>query len=387
MTTESDADFRARLRDFLETNHPGPRPRDAAERKEWQRRWAETLYDKGFAGPGWPREWGGMALPFPQQVIYQEEVARARVPGPLGTGLNIIGPTIIRFGTPEQKERWLRPMLRGERVWVQGFSEPEAGSDLPSLRTTAQRVGEEYVVNGQKVWTSALDEGDMLFCLVRTGTQESRHHGISYLMVDLATPGVTARPLRDMTGDAFFGEVFFSDARVPVANRLGEENGAWPLVRTSLGHERAAGAMNQSAMYRRVLDELTDLARRYDLAGQQQVRQGLADFEIRLRVMRSSAMRIISDITTKGEPGPISSASRLFVATFEQDLHEFAVDTFGMYGVLDRDDEAAIQRSRWTIGFLRTRASTIGTGTSQIQRNTIAERVLGLPPEPAASAP
>ncbi|MFC8511825.1 acyl-CoA dehydrogenase family protein [Streptomyces sp. NPDC057257] len=172
--------------------------------------------------------------------------------------------------------------------------------------------------------------------------------------------------------------------RVPVSERLGEENAAWPLVRYSLGHERAAGAMNQSAMYRRVLDELIDLTRRHGLTDRPDVRQGLVDFEIRLRVMRSSAMRIISDIVIKGEPGPISSASRLFVAAFEQDLHEFAVDALGMYGVLDRDEELAVQRSRWTMGFLRTRASTIGTGTSQIQRNTVAERVLGLPREPVA---
>jgi alkylation response protein AidB-like acyl-CoA dehydrogenase len=382
-TVESDEEFRARLRDFLTTNHPGKAPKDPAEKLAWQKAWLATLFDGGFAGPSWPREYGGMELDFAKQVVYQEELARARVPGPLGTGLGIAAPTIIKYGTPEQKERFLRPMLRGDSVWAQGYSEPEAGSDLQALRTTARRDGDEYVVNGQKVWNSSAEIADILFTLVRTGSQESRQNGISYLLVDAKAPGVTVRPLRDLTGGANFTEIFYEDVRVPVANRIGEENDGWKLVRTSLGHERAAGAMNQAAMYRRVLDELIELARERGITADPLVRDTLADLEIRVRLMRYSGMRTISDIAAKGEPGPASSTTRLFNVMFEQDLHEVAVELLGEYGALGRRDPHAVQRGRWVWGFLRTRASTIGAGTAEIQRNTIAEQVLGLPRDPA----
>ncbi|MEV7038489.1 acyl-CoA dehydrogenase family protein [Amycolatopsis sp. NPDC051061] len=384
--SETDDDFRARLRAFLAEHHPGRRPKDPADRLAWQKTWLAALFDAGYAGPSWPREYGGMALSFARQVIYQEEYASARVPGPLGTGLGIAAPTIVKYGTTEQKERFLRPMLRGDTVWAQGYSEPDAGSDLPALRTTARREGDEYVVNGQKVWTSSADIADILFTLVRTGTPESRQRGISYLLIDAQAPGVVVRPLRDLTGDAHFCEIFFTDVRVPVADRVGEENGGWPLVRTSLGHERAAGAMNQAARYRRVLDELIELAHERGATADPLVRERLADFEVRVRIMRYTGMRTIADILARGEPGPASSTSRLFVVTFEQDLHEFAVELLGPYGVLGRDDPHAVQRGRWVWGFLRTRASTIGAGTAEIQRNTIAEQLLGLPRDPAMPA-
>ncbi|GAA3526941.1 acyl-CoA dehydrogenase family protein [Amycolatopsis ultiminotia] len=372
-----------RLRAFLEENHPGRPPGDAADRLAWQKAWLATVFDAGYAGPGWPSEYGGMNLDFARQVIYQEEYARARVPGPLGTGLGIAAPTIIEYGTAEQKERLLPPMLRGDSVWAQGYSEPGAGSDLQALRATARRDGDEYVVNGQKVWNSSADIADIIFTLVRTGTPQSRQRGISYLLVDARAPGVTVRPLRDLTGGTQFCEIFFDEVRVPVADRIGEENGGWPLVRTSLGHERAAGAMNQAARYRRVLDELVELAHRRGATADPLVRDRLADFEARVRILRYTGMRTIADIMAKGEPGPASSVSRLFIVTFEQDLHEFAMDLLGACGMLGRQDPHAVQRGRWVWGFLRTRASTIGAGTAEIQRNTIGEQVLGLPRDPA----
>ncbi|MET9491201.1 acyl-CoA dehydrogenase family protein [Nocardia sp. NPDC006630] len=387
---ETDAQFRARFRAFLTDSRPGRRPSDPVVRLAWQKHWLATLFDAGYAGPGWPREYGGMGLDFSRQVIYQEEYARARVPGPLGTGLGIAAPTIIKYGTAEQRRRFLPPMLRGDMVWAQGYSEPDAGSDLSALRTTALRVGggpddaaAEYVVSGQKLWNSSADIADILFTLVRTGPPDSRQDGISYLLIDAHTPGVTVRPLRDLTGDAHFCEIFFDDVVVPVVNRIGAENGGWPLVRTSLGHERAAGAMNQAALYRRVLDELIDLLRERGMTADPLVRDRLTDFEMRVRIMRLTGMRTIADIMAKGEPGPASSTARLFIVTFEQDLHEFALDMLGAYGVLDRHDPHAVQRGRWVWGFLRTRASTIGAGTAEIQRNTIAEQVLGLPRDPA----
>jgi alkylation response protein AidB-like acyl-CoA dehydrogenase len=380
---ETDEQFRARFRAFLTDNHPGKPPRDPAARLSWQKDWLALLFDAGYAGPSWPVEHGGMDLPFSRQVIYQEELAKARVPGPLGTGLGIVAPTIIKYGTPDQKDRWLRPMLRGDKVWAQGYSEPEAGSDLPALRTTARRDGDEYVINGQKVWTTHATYADILFTLVRTGSQASRQAGISYVMIDIHQPGVKVVPLRDLTGGAHFAEIFLDDVRAPVTDRIGEENGGWPLVRTSLGHERAAGAMNQAANYRRIVTELCQLAQERGLTSDPVVRARITDFEIRVRIMRYTAMRVISDISSKGEPGPASSVSRLFITAFEQDLHEFAVDMLGAYGLLDRGEDLAVQRGRWLQGFLMTRASTIGAGTSEIQRNTIAEQVLKLPRDPA----
>ncbi|MCB0934549.1 MAG: acyl-CoA dehydrogenase family protein [Mycobacterium sp.] len=383
MATGTDEEFRALLRAWLSDNHPGKRPKDTGERIAWQKAWLAKLYDAGFAGPSWPREFGGMDLPFGRQIIYQEEYARARVPGPLGTGLGIAGPTIIMYGTAEQKRQFLPALLRGDAIWAQGYSEPEAGSDLPALRTTARRDGDDYIVNGQKVWNTSADIADIIFTLVRTGTRESRNKGITYLLIDAHALGVTIRPLRDLTGGADFSEIFFEDVRVPVSNRIGAENDGWRLVRTSLGHERAAGTMNQAAMYRRVVDELIELARSRGATQDALVRDRLADFEIRVRIMGYQGMRTIDSILTRGEPGPGSSTSRLFITTFEQDLHEFAVDLLGSYGTLGRADAHSIQGGRWVWGFLRTRASTIGAGTAEIQRNTIAEQVLGLPHDPA----
>ena len=381
--TETDAEFRARLRDFLTTHHPGRPPKPPDERLRWNKDWLATLFDAGFAGPSWPREFGGMQLPFARQVIYQAEVARARVPGPLGTGLGIAAPTILTYGSQEQKERWLAPMLRGDQIWAQGYSEPGAGSDLPSLRTTARRHGAEYVVNGQKVWTSHGRTADLLFTLVRTGSQESRQRGITYLIIDAHAPGVQVRPLRDLTGGHLFAEVFFDDVRVPVADRIGAENEGWKLARTSLGHERAAGAMNQAALYRRVLTDLEELARERGSLADPIIRDRFADFEIRVRLMRYNAERVISDILAKGEPGATSSVSRLLISAFEQELHEFAVDLLGPAGLLLKPSPQAVQGARWLQGFLRTRASTIGAGTREIQLNTVAEQVLGLPHDPA----
>lgn len=382
-TTETDAEFRARLRDFLTTRHPGRPPKPADERLQWHKDWLAALFDAGFAGPSWPREFGGMQLSFARQVIYQGEVARARVPGPLGTGLGIAAPTILTYGTQEQKERWLAPMLRGDKIWAQGYSEPEAGSDLPSLRTLARRQGAEYLVTGQKVWTSHGRTADLLFTLVRTGSQESRQRGITYLIIDAHAPGVQVRPLRDLTGGHLFAEVFFDEVRVPVADRIGAENEGWKLARTSLGHERAAGAMNQAALYRRVLTDLEELARERGLLADPIIRDRLAGFEIRVRLMHYNAERVIADIVARGEPGATSSVSRLLISAFEQELHEFAVDLLGPAGLLLKPSPQAVQGARWLQGFLRTRASTIGAGTREIQLNTVAEQVLGLPHDPA----
>ena len=231
---DEDEAFRAELQDFLRRHHPGREPRD--DRLAFRKQGAATLADEGWAAPAWPKEWGGMDLPLTQQLVYHEEMTLAGVPAhPSGTSF-IVAPTIIRHGTTAQRQRFLKPLIRADELWCQGFSEPGAGSDLQSLRTRAVRDGDDYVVNGQKVWTSGAPVADWMFALVRTGSEESRQHGITYLLLSMHSPGVTVRPLRDMTGDAGFAEVFFEDVRVPVDQRVGEENHGWAITRTSLGH-------------------------------------------------------------------------------------------------------------------------------------------------------
>lgn len=381
-----DSEFRSRLRAFLAEHSPGRPPRDMAARLEWQKEWAAAKFDAGWAGPSWPAEHGGMDLSFARQVIYHQEMAAARAPAHPGTGINIVGPTLISYGTPVQRERFLRPMLRGDELWAQAFSEPDAGSDLPALRTSAVRDGDEYILNGQKIWNTGADVADMLFALVRTGARDSRQRGITYLLLDARSPGVTVRPIRDMTGGQHFSEIFFHDVRVPAANRVGEENEGWRIARTSLGHERSAGALSQAAFYRRVMDELIELASSTGATKDAGVRRKLADFDIRARLMEVNATRTVLSVMATGEPGAASSVSRLYNTEFEKDLHAFATDLLGVRGALAGADELAVQRGRWVTGMLFTRASTIGAGTAEIQRNTIAEQVLGLPYDPAMPA-
>lgn len=386
MSTEAeDEEFRAELQAFLTEHHPGKAPKDPAEQAAWQRQWNATLYEHGWAGPSWPRAYGGMELSFSRQVIYAEEMARARAPGPFGSGHNVAGPGIIKHGTEEQRERWIPATLRHDIVWAQGYSEPEAGSDLPSLRTKAVRENGEYVVNGQKVWSSRAQLADLIYALVRTGPPDSGREGITTLVVDATSPGVTIRPIRDMTGGTAFCEVFFEDVRVPVDNRVGEENGGWPVARTSLGHERAAGSVVQAMFYRRIVDELLELAKERGANEDAVLRQRLADAEIAVRHVYALGARTISNIMESGDPGPQASVARLYIATFEQWLHELAVDVIGAHGMLGRRDDHAVQRGRWVWGMLRTRASTIGAGTAEIQRNAIADNVLGLPRDPSTA--
>jgi len=372
-------EFRDRIRDFLNANDPGRAPQDPADRLQWQRDWAALLVDEGFAAPSWPRQWGGMDLPLADQVVYHEEFATVKRPPHPGPGISVVGPTIIKHGTDAQRERFLRPGLRGDIIWVQGFSEPEAGSDLPSLRTRAERDGDQYVVSGQKIWITNARNADWLFALVRTGTRESRQHGISYLLIDLSSPGVTVRPLRDMTGGSSFCEIFLDEVRVPVENLVGAENEGWKIARTSLGHERSTAGVAQGMRYRRIVDELHALAAELGRSSEPNVRQQLAAIEIDVRLIILNNTRTLSTVLAGSDPGPVSSIGRLMFTEFEKRLHELAVDLIGAPATLAPQDPHSVQRGRWVRGFLATRASTIGAGTAEIQRNTIAEQVLGLP--------
>jgi alkylation response protein AidB-like acyl-CoA dehydrogenase len=378
--------LRERLRAFLAANHPGRAPKDPDARRSWLRDWRHLLAEQGYAGPSWPKAWGGMELSLAEQVAYHEEMTRAGVPPGPG-GLRIVGPTILRFGTDEQRQRYLPPMVTGDEEWCLGYSEPGAGSDLPGLRTRAIRDGDQYVVNGQKVWTSNSWNSDMMAALVRTGTEASRHHGISYLIIDMKTPGITIRPLKDMAGDVRFSEVFFDDVRVPAENVVGEENAGWRVARTALGYERSTANTSTDMRYRRILDELTALTVERGRSADPVIRQELARLEISMRLLHLNNLRILSAVLRGEDPGPESSVTRLMHSLFEQRLHEFAVDMLGSNALLDGRDPLAAQRGRWAWGFLRTRGSTIGAGTAEVQRNLIAERVLGLPYDPGMPTP
>jgi alkylation response protein AidB-like acyl-CoA dehydrogenase len=375
----SEVAFRRALVDFLVAEHPGPEPSDPVERLAFQRTWAATLFEHGWAAPSWPRQWGGMELPLAKLVPYHEEMAIAQVPALPSPNAYIVGPSILAFGTDEQRRRFLPGIVRGEQLWCQGFSEPGAGSDLASLRTSARRTRDAYVVSGQKVWTSKALTSDWIFTLVRTGPAEDRHRAITYLLIDLRSAGVTVRPLRDMTGGTYFGEVFFDDVVVPAGQRLGEENDGWRIGRHSLGHERSTSRIALVVKYRRVVSELIELAQSRGLCDDPRVRQQLAAAVIGSRLLAIAFERVMANLLSGGEPGPASSISRLFLATFEQQLHETAMRVIGADALLAADDPQAPESGRWTWGFLNTRASTIGAGTSEMQRNTIAERVLGLP--------
>lgn len=377
--------FRTRVRDFLHANDPGRAPKDPTARLDWQRSWAALLVDEGFAAPSWPTQWGGMDLSLSDQVVYHEEFAKVKRPSHPGSGIFVVGPTIIAHGTDEQRQRFLRPGLRGDIIWVQGFSEPEAGSDLPSLRTRAERVGDQYVVSGQKIWTTNAHNADWLFALVRTGTQQSRQNGISYLLIGIDSPGVSVRPLRDMTGGSSFCEIFLDAVRVPAENLVGGENEGWRIARTSLGHERSTAGVAQGMRYRRIVDELHCLAAELGRTKDARVRQALAAIEIDVRLIILNNTRTLSTVLAGSDPGPVSSIGRLMFAEFEKRLHEFAVDLIGAPSMLAPGDPSSVQRGRWVTGLLATRASTIGAGTAEIQRNTIAEQVLGLPREEAVS--
>src|SRR5579864_4994997 len=382
--------FRERVQRFLRDNlppewgKPGFRPHGMSQidfLKDWQRR----LYENGFLGMSWPRQYGGQGASQVEMAIFNEEVARLRAPGPLNVlGLTMAGPTIITHGTEEQKKRYLPKILSCEEIWCQGFSEPNSGSDMASLKTRAELKGDEFVVNGQKVWTTLGHIADWCMLLVRTDPEAPKHRGISYLLVDMHSPGVTVKPLRQMTGEAEFNEMFFDDVHVPRKNLLGPLNEGWRVATTTLMNERGTSALAGVMRYRIIFDEIVDLARntlRHGRPATQDpvLRQRLAQFHVDLEMMRFTAYRSFSKILKGGDPGPVGSISKLAWSELNQRMMEFVMELEGPASQLMRGSPHAVQSGRWQHHFLRSRANTIEAGTSEIQRNIIAERVLGLP--------
>jgi alkylation response protein AidB-like acyl-CoA dehydrogenase len=377
------ADWRPRLEslldDFRRRQADIARSGDRPDRIEAARAWHAELVDHGLAAPGWPREVGGLELPLADQLDYYRMTTDAGAP-PHPCPLSfIVAPTLIAHGTQQQKDRFLSPLLRADEFWCQGFSEPGAGSDLSSLSTRAVRDGDVYRVTGQKVWTTMADRADWMFALVRTGSGDKPSDGITYLLIPMNSPGITVRPLRDISGGAHFAEVFFDDVAVPVENVVGEEGAGWSIMRTSLGHERATAFLADEFKYRRTADRVIDLVVSQGLYDDPLVRQDVARLESGIRTIAANSARALAAVLHGEDPGGVASVNRLVKSEFEQHIHALALRAAGPYAALGSRAPDAVDNGRWTFGYLMSRATTIGAGTAEIQRNTIAESVLGLP--------
>jgi alkylation response protein AidB-like acyl-CoA dehydrogenase len=386
-TPDPDAEQSLEPEDVRGYNWPIDRNSDDPARRAGARAWAAVLAERGWITPHWPVEYGGAGLSALEEFILQEEMMRARVPTVNGIGAFLLGPTLLAHGTDAQRAEHLPPIARGERTWAQGFSEPGAGSDLAGLRTRAVRRtdadGEHYVVNGQKVWTSLGHHADWLFVLVRTDTEASpKHRGITFLLVDAATPGVTVRPIRDIRGDTPFSEIFFSDARVPVANRVGEENRGWYVAMDALSFERAgigATIKYEQAIARLVEHIGTPEGRAHLRAGWERGARGeIARRYTEMRVLYNIARYTVSKAAAGGVPGYEASVNQLFSAELHQRLARTGAQVFGQHSLLWQRRDAPLGGAFTHQRFDSVAATFLG-GASEIQRNVIATRGLGLP--------
>jgi alkylation response protein AidB-like acyl-CoA dehydrogenase len=386
--TPAEQAFRRQVREWLVANLPEgwgtpgyPRPDDPADKVAFARRWQRTLFDGGWAGLHWPKEYGGRGATPLEQFLFTEEYTRLGAPPmiDIGVGPGLTGPTLIHHGTEAQKQRFLRKILTGEEVWCQGFSEPNAGSDLAACRTRAELRGDVFFhVTGQKIWTSYARFADWCILVVRTDPKAPKHKGLTFLLVDMKSPGITIRPLVEMTGVAWFNEVFFDDVQVPRAQMVGGLNEGWTIAITTLAHERFGSAPH--ARIAGELHEVLALARRRDgIRDDPQWRQRLAQSYIETEIVRLVAYKQVSDLMRTGQPGPEGSYLKLLWSETDMRMKEIAIGLEGPYGALERSDPHAIDAGRWQYEYLWSRAASIYAGTSEVQRNIIAQRVLGLP--------
>jgi alkylation response protein AidB-like acyl-CoA dehydrogenase len=384
--------FRTELRTWLATNvpenanqlrhvQPQASPADLDFLKQWQRK----CFEDGWTGISWPKEYGGRGASLIERMIFDEEMATYKAPQLLNVlGLEIVGPTIIVHGTEEQKRAHAAKILSGEEIWSQGYSEPNSGSDLASLRTRAVEHGDYFVVTGQKVWTSLAFYADWCLLLVRTNPDAPKHLGLSCLLVDMKSPGITVKPLRTLTGDSEFNEVFFEEVKVPKQNLLGEQDQGWRVIITSLMFERQGLGFFFTFAQKRHYDDLVATARQTSRYGHPvltdpQVRQKMAHVYIETELLKLNNYRALTHLLRGNPPGPEGSVPKLQWAEANQNLQQLAVDIQGSRGQLYQGEALAPNDAYWQYGFLRARANSIEGGTSEIQRNIIAERVLGLP--------
>lgn len=376
--TEAEEEFRRRLREWLAAVLPGlppkPSPDDWPARRAYDTAWQRMLYDAGYAGLHWPQDAGGRGATPTQHLIFLEETEKAGAPyvGANFVGLLHAGPTVAAEGTAGQRARWLPPVLRGDEIWCQGFSEPEAGSDLAALRTRAVRDGDDYVVSGSKIWTSHAEVADWCELLVRTDPGAPKHRGISWLAMPMDAPGITVRPLRTLAGSTEFAEVFLDEVRVPVRNRVGAENDGWRVTMVTLSFERGTAFVGEVVACRRTLDALAAEARRKGKWDDAVLRRRLGRLNAEFRALwRLTQWNVAESERTGGVPGIGGSVFKLRYSRTRQELYEAAAEVLGA-DAFDLDRE-------WALDRLSSLSYTIAAGTSQIQRNIVAERILGLP--------
>jgi alkylation response protein AidB-like acyl-CoA dehydrogenase len=387
--------FREEVRDWLRENMKEiPRWRSQAEQAglkpdsdDYQHQfgiwWHRKLNDAGFVGLAWPKEYGGRGANIMEQVVFNEEMAKHRSPGPTnGMGLGWVGPALLANGTEEQKQRFLPKILNAEEIWCTLYSEPEAGSDMANVKTRAVEDGDDFVVNGQKVWTSGGHLADWAVLLARTDPDAPKHRGLSYFLMDMRSPGVTVRPLVNITGGHEFNETFLDDVRVPKNQLLGEKNRGWYVAMGALEFERSG--IGASIGRESTIKALIRMARATVRNGQplsqdRAIRHKLAQFYIEANVSKYVGLRNLTHQLRGERPGPEGSVGHIFGVEFNQRLQDFAMQLQGMHSQLTKGSKYAIDNGRWQYSFLRARANSIETGTSEIQRNVVAQRALGLP--------
>jgi alkylation response protein AidB-like acyl-CoA dehydrogenase len=389
-----DRAFRESTRRWLGANVPRAELETPAERRGWHQR----LYDAGFIGMGWPREYGGQGAGPMRQAIVADELARVNAPPSMNQlGISIVGPTIIVHGTEAQKRRYLRKILTAEELWCQLYSEPNAGSDLASLRTRAVDRSDHFAVDGQKIWTSGGVAADRGLLLARTDAAAPKHKGISCFLIAMRQPGVDTRPLRQITGSAHFAEVFLTDARVEKADLVGRPGQGWEIAQTTLSYERGGNSLARVTRYAAAFGQLVKAAGTFTRDGRPlledpRVRSRIGRIYAELEVQRYAALRILSALEKGESPGPASSITKLSYSEFEKRYHELAQEILGPWGQLTAGvpcealeiDTSSGEEGTWAHAFLWSRAGTIYAGSSEIQKNVIADRVLGLPKEPRA---
>lgn len=391
--TAEDQAFRQQVRKWLEENLPKKKPETLDEKRIWHTK----LYEAGYLGMGWPKEYGGQEARPMEQAIVGEELARAGAPPSLnGLGISIMAPTLIHHGTDQQKQDHVKNILTAEEIWCQLYSEPNSGSDLASLQCRADIDGDEFVINGQKIWTSGAYQSDWGMMLARTDRNASKHQGISCIMIDMHAPGVEVRPLKQISGSQEFCEVFFSDVHVSADNLVGEMNTGWRIAQTTLGYERGGNALSRVSRLLQSYDRLLNVAETLRVDGTRAIddpiiRQKLGRIYSEIEVLRYASLRILSTLEKGQRPGPESSIAKLHYSELDKRVQEMILDILGPYGQqiggapddlkFELDSDQYGETGTWAYSFLWSRAGTIYAGSSEIQKNILGERVLGLPKE------
>jgi alkylation response protein AidB-like acyl-CoA dehydrogenase len=393
--TPEDVAFRKQVRAWLEQNLPRSEIKTLEDRRAWHRK----LYEAGYLGMGWPKEYGGGGARPMEQAIVADEMARANAPAPTNSlGIGIVGPTIVVHGTDAQKRRYLKKILTAEELWCQLYSEPNAGSDLAALRSSAEDKGDHFVVNGQKIWTSGGSIADWGLLLARSNPGVAKHKGITCFLINMRQPGIDVRPLKQITGSSEFSEVFMANARVEKSDQIGALGEGWAIAQTTLGYERGGRALARITTYATQYSRLVEAARRLKRHGRPLidspvVRQKLGRIWAELEVERYGALRVLTMLERGEHPGAGGSLTKLSYSEFEKRFLELALEILGPYGQLTEGqpeeyrlqiDTAVGDHGTWAYAFLWSRAGTIYAGSSEIQKNVIGERILGLPKETRA---